>query len=71
MQQPRTWSEAWLRHTTVPRAEVTAHTGWGCQILKPMASRVDSESPRLDREDLGSRSRPITDKLGFAGTFQA
>lgn len=55
----------------IPRVEVTAHTAWGCQILKPTASRVDSESHGLDREALGSRSRPITDKLGFAGTFQA
>lgn len=57
--------------TPPPRVEVTAHTAWGCQILKPVASRVDSESRGLDREALGSRSRPITDKLGFAGTFQA
>lgn len=55
----------------IPRVEVTAHTAWGYQILKPVASRVDSKSRGLDREALGSRSRPITDKLGFAGTFQA
>ena len=70
-QQPRTRSEARLLRSMIPRVEVTAHTAWGYQILKPVASRVDSKSRGLDREALGSRSRPITDKLGFAGTFQA
>lgn len=58
--------------TTYYGPEGRGHCTHSVGLSGPEASgQQDSESPRLDREDMGSRSRPIMDKLGFAGTFQA